>query len=226
MPVKLTDDQSVPAASARLATVIAIGLAAGIAAGYFISWAITPLIVWDVAAITFMVTVWNRVRRFDAAMVRKHALREDPSRGKADLILILASVASLVAVGLLLVGSKDLTGLSEIGALGLAVVSVATSWFIVHTIFALKHAELYYSKPEGGIDLGDDKSATYLDFAYVAFTLGMTYQVSDTTLQTRKFRSTAIKHALLSYLIGTAVIATTVNLLAFICITPVISGIG
>lgn len=212
--VKLTDDQSVPSASRRLATVIAIGLIAGMAAGYFISWAITPLVVWDVAAITYMVAVWRRVMKFDAPLVRKHALREDPSRGNADFVLILASIASLIAVALLLIGSKDLTGLAEVGALGLAVVSVVTSWFIVHTIFALKYAELYYSKPEGGIDLGDDKSATYIDFAYVAFTLGMTYQVSDTTLETRKFRSTAIKHALLSYLIGTAVIATTVNLLA------------
>jgi uncharacterized membrane protein len=214
MSVKLSDDLSVPTASARLAGVIAIGIIVGIFAGVFISWAIAPLVAWDVAAIIYMATVWLRVRKFDASMVRKHALREDPSRASADIILIIASVASLGAVGLLLVGSKDLTGAAQIGATALALISVVTSWFIVHTIFALKYAEAYYTKPEGGIDLGDDKSATYVDFVYVAFTLGMTYQVSDTTLQTRKFRTTAIKHALLSYAIGTAVVATTVNLIA------------
>ena len=104
--------------------------------------------------------------------------------------------------------------MAEIASLLMVVMCVALALFIVHTIFALEYAELDDSKPEWGIDLGKDKSATYVDFAYVAFTLGMTYQVSDTTLETRKFRRTAIKHALLSYLIGTAVIATTVNLLA------------
>lgn len=214
MSVKLTDDQSVPSASFRLISVAAIGLIAGLLAGFFVSWLLAPLVTWDVAAVTYLILVWRRVLKFDAAMAKKHALREDPTRGNADAVLTVASIVSLAAVGLLLVASKDFTGVAAVGAPMLAVISVVVSWFVVHTIFALKYAELYYSKPEGGIDFGDDKSAKYVDFAYVAFTLGMTYQVSDTTLQTRKFRITAIKHALLSYLIGTAVIATTVNLIA------------
>jgi len=91
---------------------------------------------------------------------------------------------------------------------------VVASWTMAHTVFTLKYAELYYYKPQGGIDFGDDHEPTYADFAYLAFTIGMTYQVSDTTLQTRQMRAVALRHALLSFLMGTVVIATTINLVA------------
>ena len=52
------------------------------------------------------------------------------------------------------------------------------------------------------------------DFAYLALTIGMTFQVSDTNLQTKAIRRTALGHALLSYLFGALIIATTLNLIA------------
>ena len=66
--------------------------------------------------------------------------------------------------------------------------SVVAAWLIVHTVFALRYARLYYQEPTGGIDFNQDDGTRYVDFAYLAFTLGMTYQVSDTDLQTRSIR--------------------------------------
>jgi uncharacterized membrane protein len=97
---------------------------------------------------------------------------------------------------------------------GLGVLSVVLSWAMVHTLFTLRYAALYYGDPVGGIDFNSPDPPTYRDFAYLAFTIGMTLQVSDTTLESTALRRTALRHGLLSYLFGTGILATTVNLVA------------
>jgi uncharacterized membrane protein len=95
----------------------------------------------------------------------------------------------------------------------LAFASVALAWIAVHTVWALRYARLYYSSPEGGIDFGGD-DPEYADFAYLALTIGMTFQVSDTALADRHIRRAALHHALLSYLFGTVIVAITVSTVA------------
>ena len=97
---------------------------------------------------------------------------------------------------------------------GLALVSVFVSWTLVHTLFTLKYARLYYSGTVGGIDFNESEDPQYSDFAYLAFTIGMTFQVSDTDLQTKTIRRTALRHALISFPLGTVIIATSINLVA------------
>lgn len=97
---------------------------------------------------------------------------------------------------------------------GTAIVGVALSWFLIHTLFMLRYALLYYTGPDGGIDFNQDDPPRYIDFAYLAFTVGMTFQVSDTDLKTHPIRATALRHALLSYLFGAVILATTINLVA------------
>ena len=133
------------------------------------------------------------------------------------VILIIASVASLVGVALLLAASSRSEGLL---AASLGVLSVAASWVTIHTIYTLGYAALYYSGTPGGIDFNQKQAPTYLDFAYVGFTLGMTYQVSDTTISDSRIRATVLRQALLSYLLGAVVIATTVNLVITILAGP------
>jgi uncharacterized membrane protein len=84
----------------------------------------------------------------------------------------------------------------------------------VQTVFISHYARLYYSHPAGGIDFNQDARPRYSDFAYLAFTIGMTFQVSDTSLQTSAFRAVALRQALLSYLLGAVILATTINLVA------------
>jgi uncharacterized membrane protein len=84
----------------------------------------------------------------------------------------------------------------------------------VHTTFTTRYARLYYTSGTKAVDFNEDESPCYRDFGYLAFTIGMTFQVSDTPLQTKEIRATALRHALLSYLFGVVVIATTINLVA------------
>ena len=77
-----------------------------------------------------------------------------------------------------------------------------------------RYARLYYLNGSSGIDFNQDEQPTYVDFAYLAFTIGMTYQVSDTDLKTRTIRATALRQALLSFVLGAVILATTINLVA------------
>jgi uncharacterized membrane protein len=92
-------------------------------------------------------------------------------------------------------------------------VTIILSWGVVHTVYMLRYAHLYYNPPRGGIDFNGDEP-NYLDFAYLAFTLGMTYQVSDTDIQDQTIRRTVLAHTLLSYVFGTVIIAATINIVA------------
>ena len=87
------------------------------------------------------------------------------------------------------------------------------SWVAIHTVFTLRYAQLYYSGTPGAIDFNQPEPPAYADFAYHAFTMGMAFQVSDTDLQTRKIRATALRQALLSYLFGVVIVAMTINLI-------------
>ncbi len=93
--------------------------------------------------------------------------------------------------------------------------TVALSWALVQTVFALRYAHEYYTAPVGGIDFKTkDEQPDYQDFAYVAFTVGMTFQVSDTDIQARRIRRTVLRHALLAYLFGAVILAVMVNVIA------------
>jgi uncharacterized membrane protein len=94
------------------------------------------------------------------------------------------------------------------------VVSVALTWGLVHTVFTLRYARTYYRPPVGGIDFNEDDPPTYLDFAYLALTIAMTFQVSDTNLTTKSMRRIALAHALLSYLYGAVIIALVINVVS------------
>ena len=130
-----------------------------------------------------------------------------------DLTVLAACVASLVAVGLTLVKAAAETGAAKDMFSGVAVLSVVMSWTVVHTVYTLRYGHLYYDH-QRGMDFHDESDPNYRDFAYVAFTIGMTYQVSDTELTTRAIRSTVLRHALLSFVFGTAIIAMTINVVA------------
>ena len=176
-------------------------------------WQTAALIGWNVAAIVFILWIWLIVRGMDGAATAQHVVIEDLSRATADLILILASVISLIGVGLALLEGSDTGGPAKAMIVGVASVSVILSWATVHTVFMLRYARLYYTGG-GGIDFNDDRAPGYMDFAYLAFTIGMTYQVSDTSIGSKTIRRTALYHAYMSYLFGTVVVAMTINIVA------------
>lgn len=172
------------------------------------------LVGWDSACAVYLTWIWSGILKRDADETARRATTTDPDRAVTDVLLLTAAVASLVAVGIVLVRATHSHGAAELVGVGLGLVSVVLSWTLVHTVFTLRYAHLYYTGPDGGVDFNDPDPPTYSDFAYLAFTIGMCFQVSDTTLRAKTMRRTALRHALLSYLFGTGILATTINLVA------------
>jgi uncharacterized membrane protein len=190
----------------------AVGVVAG--AACFATGRAAPLIGWDAAALTFCAWTWLQVWGLDAAGTAEHSQRESPSRAWADAALLGAALASLIAIGAVLFGAGHAPGSLKYVQAGFAVASVTLSWVVIHTVYALKYARLYYAGVPGGVSFNEPDPPQYTDFAYLAFTLGMTFQVSDTALQTKDFRRTALHHAWFSFPLGTVVIAASINLVS------------
>ena len=123
-------------------------------------------------------------------------------------------MASLGAIGAGLVKAGHESGLDKAVLIGLCLATVTLSWLLVHTTYTLRYAHLYYTTPIGGIDFKSDELPDYRDFAYLALTVGMTYQVSDTDVQNRIVRHTVLCQALLSYVFGVAILGVVVNVVA------------
>jgi uncharacterized membrane protein len=197
------------AAGSSLSALVVAGIAA-----FFVPWQVAILLGWDAMAASFVVTVAREAWGRDAADTAALATREDDSRAAADVLLVSASAVSLVAVafGLLKAGQEH--GGARAGMTAVTVASVFLAWLVVQTVFTLRYARLYYAGAPGGIDFNEQELPDYHDFGYLAVTIGMTYQVSDTDLGTKTIRRTATRHALLSYLFGTVVVAVMINVVA------------
>ena len=205
--------ETVPA-STRLAWSACAGVVAGVVAAFFTLGQAAALIGWDVAAGTFLLGVWLAVWPLGSEETQRRATRLDPSRGLADLFVIAAGVAILTAVALALVRAGGAHGGTKAYLLAIGLVSVVFSWLSIHTVFTLIYARLYYGDEVGGIEFNEQSGPDYLDFAYLAFTIGMTFQVSDTNLTAKSVRRTALRHALVSYLFGAVIIALVINIVA------------
>ena len=209
-----TDRPSYTSARTKLLVCAAAGIVTGGSAAALGTGREAPLIGWGTLAVVYCAWVWISIWPMDQAATARHAISESPGRDLADLVLLGVAVVSLIAVGYVLFGAGSQSGATKYIQAGLAVASVTTSWILVHTVFALKYARTYYGDPVGGINFNEDEQPQYSDFAYLAFTIGMTFQVSDTNLQTKIFRRTALRHALLSFPLGTVIIATSINLVS------------
>lgn len=199
----------------RVGVAAALGVVAAVLSGVLRhNWHYAAAAAWIVAASTYLIATWWVVLPLDATGTEEHVRHRhaDGSPTLSHIVVMIASVASLTGVGYLLAAESG-PGLDLAGPL-VGILSVTASWFAVHTTFMLRYAQLYY--------LGDERDAVsfhqegyrprYLDFAYLAFTVGMTYQVSDTDLTSRQIRGSVLAQAMVSFLLGAVVLASTINL--------------
>jgi uncharacterized membrane protein len=201
-------------AGVRVGWAASLGVVVGVVTSLFTEWQAAILIGWDAGALFLTVWIWVTVAELDAKESRTHAAREDTSIRLSELIILVSGVALLAAVGLVLIRAGQTSGGTKAALIVLGVVSVGLTWALLHTVFTLRYARTYYRAPVGGIDFNEEDPPTYLDFAYLALTIGMTFQVSDTNLTTKNIRRIALVHALLSYLYGAVIVALVINVVS------------
>jgi uncharacterized membrane protein len=168
----------------RAVVVFAIGLIVAIVLLQFATRGVALIGGWDAAALTFLLTTWPIITQADGSRTEHLATREDPTRASATILLVGASVASLLGVGFALSHAGRENGLLRGVLIGLAVLTVMLSWTLVNTVYTLR------------------------------YTIGMTYQVSDTTLRNTRLRRSVLAHATLSYVFGVVIVAGSVNLIS------------
>ncbi len=201
--------------SVRLAVAAVVGVVAGllipIPAGE--TTAAHLLVGFMALGVAFCVPLLWVVMRIDARATHTFVDGLDPTRTAVDAALVVASIASLAGVGYMLIGSD---GGNKVFEAILTVVTVSVGWLLIHTTYTVRYARHWYNAQPGCVDFEGQgaKEPQFSDFAYLSFTLGMTYQVSDTDLKTAEIRKIVLQHTLLSYLFGTVIVAATINLVA------------
>jgi uncharacterized membrane protein len=197
----------------RLLVAAALGIAVFASTMALSPWQVAVLSGWITTSAVVVIWVFIATWTKTADDTARLATKEDDSRAAADVLIVSAAVASLVAVGFGLLKAADEHAFAKGAMTAVAVVSVALSWAAVQATFMLHYARLYYGDG-GGIDFNDEADPDFRDFAYLALTIGMTYQVSDTDLTSKALRRAATWHALLSYLFGTVIVAVMINVVA------------
>ena len=193
------------------------GLIVTVALLPFAAWGLALTGGWDTATLAFLLPVWSVVIRADSSRAPQLAAREDQTEGSARVLLVGSSTASLLGVGYALHLAARENGASRALLIGVAVVTVVLSWTVINTVYTMRYADQHFRSKQGGIAFGTDQDQQhpgYRDFAYVAFTIGMTYQVSDTTMRDPLVRRTVLAHATVSYVFGVVIVAGSVNLIS------------
>ncbi|MDB5124692.1 MAG: hypothetical protein JWP94_2821 [Mucilaginibacter sp.] len=185
------------------------------------SWPAVTLFTWISFALMVIILDWTVIITSHPREVRKIAKIQDSSRTFIFLFVIAASVISMGAVVFLLKSAKGHSG-SVNERILLAIGAVFISWWLVHTIFTMRYAHMYYDtdtddglpKEVGGLIFPDENEPDYLDFVYFAFVVGMTFQVSDVEISSRHIRRLAWLHGLLSFGFNTAIVALSINVIS------------
>jgi uncharacterized membrane protein len=180
------------------------------------------LSVWIAFASAIIVLDWIVILWAHPREIRKIASLEDSSRYILFLFVIGASVMSLGAILFLLISSKGGSNAEVSGHVILAMAAVIISWWLVHTIYTMRYAHLYYStnpddttkKPMGGLMFPEENEPDYLDFVYFSFVLGMTFQVSDVEISSRAIRRIAWAHGLIAFAFNTTIVALSINVIS------------
>jgi uncharacterized membrane protein len=193
----------------RLAGAVVIGGAIGAVVGVVVDSALGVLVGVAATATTFVAAGWLLLWPMDAATTERNAGREEFQPVLEELVVVAAALMALTSIVLLL-----RRGDSDPGHAATALAGVFTTWAGLHLMYATRYAYLYYAAPAGGIDFNSEEPPAFRDFFYFSYNLGMTYQVSDTGVSSAVIRAVVLRHTLLSYVFGTAILATTINLVA------------
>jgi len=178
------------------------------------------MILWDVFAFSMLISSWVVIFNRCPQQIRKLAKQEDGSLLYVYVLILVASFAGMLTVMVLMM-TNDTAGIPKLVYLPVVIAGLMLSWVMVHTTFTFHYARLYYSndaldesKHAAGLSFPEEDCPDYLDFAYYAFVIGMTFQVSDVETRSKLLRRITLMHSIISFGLNTFVVALTINLIA------------
>ena len=204
----------------RLLIAIGVALVVAVVIPRTVLWPTRLVLIWLAYALTVLGLIWLTIFRVKPHEMKQFYRLQDSSRTLIFVFVILAAAVSVFAVIKLLAEAKTMSRFDLAWHVALSGLSVVSAWALVHTVFTMRYAHLYYddddsddesSGPAGGLQFPDDDEPDYLDFAYFAFVIGMTGQVSDVAVSSKKMRRLALAHGLLSFFFNAIIVALTIN---------------
>ncbi len=176
---------------------------------------------YDVAILAIILVLWLGGMRRDPQDTECRAALEDPGRNWLLLIVIGAVLTGLIAAIVIIGGSHQITSRVEADVVyGAGIAAIVLGWFLIHTMFVFRYAHLYYfdSDDDGtaqrGLTFPGTRNPNDYDFAYFAFVVGMTFQVSDVQITDPGVRRVVLMHGLISFAYNTTIFALVINLLS------------
>ncbi|TDR89671.1 DUF1345 domain-containing protein [Enterovirga rhinocerotis] len=171
------------------------------------------LIAWDGGILLHLVLLAIMMARATSADLQRRAEREDPGAALILALFLLASLASVVAIGAELYGSRQGGEQPGLGRLVLVVATILLSWLFAHAMFGLHYAHDYYAghRDRKGLKFPGEKEPDYWDFMYFSFNLGAAAQTSDVQVESRRMRRVVLLHTIISFLFNTSILALAIN---------------
>lgn len=169
---------------------------------------------FDVGALVFLLVTARAFAKADPAEMRVHAEQQDVGRMGVLWSSVALSCVVMIALWVELRGQDGAGGAVDMLA---AAVTIILSWLYMNMIFALHYAHSYYghhASVKNGLDFPGDDDPDYWDFAYFALVLGMTFQVSDVQITSRRVRRLALMHSVIAFFFNVFIIAISVNVAA------------
>ncbi len=195
-----------PARFLAFLAIFAIAFAASFAS---LGWTRALMTGFDTAAVFFLLAITPVLRASGTATMRKHATENDANRA------VLLGITSVTMLAILTAVFSEMAVKAGGGPpKSLIIGTLALAWLFSNTIYALHYAHIYYVEgSKGGLKFSGEGEPDYSDFIYFAFTLGMTFQTSDTAVETRHMRQIVTVHSLFSFVFNIGVLAFTINVL-------------
>jgi uncharacterized membrane protein len=202
---------------------LVLGLAAG-AAVFFAArgnlrlWS-AAIAGWNAVALIILALDWMTILMTPQRKIRQLAQQQDLSRFLVFLFVVVTASAALFAVGFLVSVKRSQSGGHFMVHLLLTLLTVVFSWTLVHTVYGLRYAHAFYGDSDepgvnwhaGGLIFPGDRPPDYFDFAYFSFVVGMTCQVSDVQITSRRMRRITLVHSILSFGFNTMILALLIN---------------
>jgi len=207
-------------AKRRLGTALVLAVVAFVVQPDSISWHTRAVASWDLGTLAYLCLAWMLIGLSDARGTRDHALSQDQSGYVIFLFVVGAACASIVAIGFVAGTIRDLPFWARTWHLMLTITALVSSWLLIQTVFAFHYAHRYYAGPHGepaataSLVFPGGREPDYMDFAYYAFVVGMTSQVSDVAVASRSMRRLTMIHGVLAFMFNIAVLALSINIIA------------
>ena len=204
----------------RFAGAIAFGL--GVYALMPLVWPVHQvsrmLLAYDLGALLYIGLAGAMMATSGTTTMRRRSLREDEGKIAMLAVVVVSSIAALMAIAVQLAVAKELHGLNKAGHVGLAASTVLISWTFTQVMFALHYAHEFYHHRSGehgsGLDFPGTTAPTYFDFVYFSCVIGISGQTADVSISGSSMRRFALLHCVLAYIFNTTLLALTINVAA------------